>query len=180
MGATLEKNEQHEFIEVVYNSSLDVTGYQIIPYRGDALIPYSNVQVINLVDNVTNITVRGAYTFAVYSHIRLRDAVGEGSARTDGIVLFGPDNTLVEFLSYGAAGPFRIRYSNDTNGVAMSTHVVNATGGYILETKSTPDNYSIQRSGTGCDPSDFVWLESTNATPGRPNVGQSFNCSWTL
>jgi hypothetical protein len=173
-GGTLATSLQKEFFEVVYSTKLDVTGYEIVPYRGDWGSLYVDKWRFRISDSDTT-SVHGGYTFAVFNKVRLRDAEAKSGSK-DGFMLLDREGDIVEFWSYGAGGTFSVMDTTDPRFNAVSTHIVDASGAIILETKTTPETYSIQRSGTGCAPSDFTWLQSAQSTKGIPNTGQVFNC----
>ncbi|WP_353777310.1 hypothetical protein [Winogradskyella sp. 3972H.M.0a.05] len=83
----------------------------------------------------------------------------------DGIALVC-GSTVIQFLSY--EGTFAA-----TNGAANG---LNSTDIGVNENNSTGTTESIQLQGSGCDYSDFTWVQNQSSTHDNINTGQTINC----
>ena len=140
-----------EFIEVAGVAGTDLSTYQLLLYNGSNGLVYNTMQLSGVIDNES--CNRGAlsFTYPVNGIQNGPDAI----ALVQGV-------TVIEFLSY--EGSFT---AND--GPAMGLLSTNVG---VSETSGTPVGSSLQLSGTGASPTDFVWTGPFAASPGSLNTGQ--------
>lgn len=90
--------------------------------------------------------------------------IGLQNGAPDGIALIDASSTPIQFLSY--EGSFIA-----TDGEASGITSVDIG---VSQSSSTPVGYSLQLQGTGTEYTDFTWTKDIEATPGSPNIGQTF------
>ena len=134
---------------------MDITNYQIYLYNGFGGKYYG--------------TPRSAGTLSGNIYFSVLDYPSNGiqNGAPDGIALVDGSLNVVEFLSY--EGSFTA-----TNGPASGMTSVDIG---TSETSSTPGGYSLQRSGSGCQATDFTWQSPGAATKGSANTGQTISCT---
>ncbi len=142
-----------EFVEIAGTAGTDLSGWLLIGYNGASGRVYRTVQLSGVIPDDQN----GIGTLAF-------DFVGLQNGSPDGIALVGPDDTVIEFLSYegsftAADGPAAGRASVDIG---------------VSESNSTRTGRSLQLSGSGTVSSDFSWQPASSSTRGQRNSGQSF------
>jgi len=143
-----------EFVEVGCNGIVDVTGYMVFFYNGNGGGDYNKAELSGIcsMDNFIVVPVSAGAS------------IQNGP---DGIALVNTKQDIVlEFISY--EGSFIA-----TNGPAVGMKSVNIG---VSEASSTPEGYSLQLVGSGCESSDFIWQEPALASKGSANVGQAISC----
>ena len=142
-----------EFIELAGVAGTSLTSWTVVLYNGANGAPYATLPLPGL-------TLGDAG--AGYGFLRIDlPANGVQNGAPDGIALH--DGTgVVQFLSY--EGIFTA-----TSGVAAG---LTSTSIGVAQTASTPVGASLQLTGAGTGPDDFVWMVTTAHTAGAVNTGQ--------
>jgi len=111
--------------------------------------------------------------------IPMVDSNGTETVTPAGLALVIDDELVLEFISYG--GSF---VAEGGPAMGMESFDVN-----VAEDSDTPVGSSLQLTGEGCTPQDFVWTaveasqvdmiggNPVGATPGELNVGQTIDCT---
>lgn len=142
-----------EFIELAGAADTDLSTWSIVLYNGSNGTPYATLPLLGL-------TLGNAGTG--YGFLRLDlPANGLQNGAPDGMVLYD-GGAVVQFLSY--EGVFTA-----TSGVAAG--LVSSSIG-VAQTTSTPVGGSLQLTGAGTGPADFIWTVTTANTAGAVNTGQ--------
>jgi hypothetical protein len=146
---------------VAGTAGVDLTGWSLVFYNGAAgqLKKYMQTLLAGTIPNQLN----GFGT--VWKSVLAIQNGGSSIAEPDGIALVDLNGKLVQFLSYEGAftpidGPAQGIVSVDIGKSEIST---------------TPIGQSLQLSGNGKEYAAFAWGGPLGATPGQPNVGQTFN-----
>jgi len=144
-----------EFIEIAGPAGTDLSGYSLELVNGSGFMLYSTTSLSGIIPD------EGA-GFGALAFTYPSNGVQNGP---DGIALCGPSG-VIEFLSY--EGAFTA-LGGCANGI-MSTDVGVAesfpTNGFI--------GSSLQRTGSGTNGGDFVWVGPIAESPGSLNAGQTF------
>ncbi len=146
-------SDVNEFVEVAGSAGTDLSGWTLVAYNGSGGSSYKTVSLSGTIPNQQN-----GYGTLDFTFTSLQNG------DPDGIALVDDQGDLIEFLSY--EGTFAA-----TNGAAVG---VTSTDVGVNETGSTSSSHSLQRGGTGNDPSDFTWQSPQSATRGAVNAGQTF------
>ena len=150
-----------EFVEIAGPAGTDLTGYTIELINGNGGAVYNTNALSGIIPDEG--AGFGAISFPYPSN-------GIQNGAPDGIVLCGPTG-VIEFLSYEGT----MTASGGCAAGIMSTDVGVQenfpTGGTI--------GSSLQRTGSGTNGGDFVWVGPTNESPGVLNVGQTFQTTPT-
>jgi len=156
-GARVFVNEIHyanagvdagEFVEIAGPSGADVSGYQVVLYNGDTGEPYSSTPL------TSTLPANG---------VTVVDYPIEGVHDGPGAVALVVADRVVELLSWGGE-------LTPTSGPADD---VTSTDIGVVETDETTQDASLQRVGTGSNPSDFTWKGPAAESRGAPNDGQT-------
>lgn len=139
-----------EFFEIAGAAGTDLSDYfvQLINGNGTGSI-YSTVNLTGFIDNESN--GFGAVSF-------FEAPIQNGP--NDGIKLFGPGNSLIQFLSYEGTLTFNGKTSTDIG---------------VSESSSTTVGHSLQLIGAGSQYTDFTWAGPTTASAGTLNSGQTIS-----
>lgn len=143
----------NEFIEVAGVVGTNLDGFTLVLYNG------SNGSIYNTL-NLSGTLTGGSGGFGFTTVVLPTNGLQNGGP--DGIALVDADGNVVEFLSY--EGTFTA-----TEGPAdgqTSTDIGVSEGG------GTQVGFSLQRTGTGAQGSDFSFVPAEE-TPGEINQGQS-------
>ena len=145
--------DRNEFVEVAGSAGINLSGWTLEFYNGGNGTLYKTVNFadIALVDQ------SNGFGFAAIS------VAGIQNGAADGIALIDSNNTLVQFLSYEG----KLRAKNGTAKNLLSQDIM------ISENSSTPDNWSLQLTGSGTSYSDFSWI-AAESTSGVTNLDQRF------
>ena len=143
-----------EFIEVAGVVGTNLDGYTLVAYNGANGTIYNT---FNLSGTLTN----GSGGFGFTTVMLPPNGLQNGAP--DGIALVDADGAVVEFLSYEGVvfadeGPAEGTFSTDIG---------------VQEGGGTPVGFSLQRTGTGAQGSDFTFAEAMAETPGEINTGQN-------
>ncbi|GHA55584.1 hypothetical protein GCM10007389_03860 [Pontibacter akesuensis] len=145
-----------EGVEIAGNAGADLSGWQLVLYNGNGGTAYSALELSGTIPNQDN--GYGTLFFAI---------TGLQNGAPDGVALINPDGEVVQFLSY--EGSFTA-----TDGLAAG---VTSEDIGVMESSSTPLNYSLQLTGTGTSYADFTWGGPITSTYNLINTGQSFGGS---
>jgi len=145
--------DENEFVEIVGDSWLDLTGWSLHLYNGSNGEDYDsfNLDKWSYIDTDANFGVLTIGTKGIQN----------GSP--DGIVL-SDGKSFIQFLSY--EGAFMA-----TSGVAAGLTSVDIG---VSESSNSPVGFSLQLTGNGKKYSDFTWAMSQKSTFNRTNIGQQF------
>lgn len=142
-----------EGIEVAGTAGLDLTDWSLVLYNGNGGAPYQTINLSGIVPDQSN--GMGTVFFAIS---------GLQNGSPDGVALSGPDDSLVQFLSY--EGSF-----SAVGGVADG--ILSEDIG-VTETSSTTAGLSLQLEGSGSVYEDFTWAEAATSTYDQVNNNQIF------
>ena len=142
-----------EGVEVAGRAGTDLAGYSLAFYNGNGNAVYDTESLVGMLPDQDS--GFGTVWFPV-------SGVQNGSP--DGVALVAPDGDVLQFLSYegvitASGGPADGQTSQDIG---------------VAEDGDTPVGFSLQLGGMGDAYEEFVWQEPQPATPGEPNVGQTF------
>lgn len=143
-----------EFVEIAGPAGTDLSGWWLLLYNGSNGQPYGQWSL----DGVLGDDTGTGFGFRVLSFA----ANGLQNGPADGLALLDAGNQVREFLSYEGL-------LNATGGPASGLTGMAVPVG---ESGSTPVGASLQRTGSGSRPGDFVWQAFASATPGGANHGQ--------
>lgn len=161
-AATVFVNEFHydntggdtgEFFEIAGEADTSLDGWKLVLYNGNNNAAYGTIDLFGTLTDQAN-----GYGFATF------DYSGIQNGSPDGFALVDDAGSVVEFLSY--EGSFTA-----SGGAADG---LTSTDIGVSEPGSTPVGYSLQRTGTGFEGSDFEWTAPQPNTAGSINAGQSF------
>ena len=180
--ATNDGRDTGEGVEVAGPARVDLAGWRLVLYggRGHPYDPYD--------DTVTA-------TPALSGALPVEGSLGAAWLpvrgmwnRCNGVALFDPDATLVQFVSYGgcqfnaATGPVADAAEAVAPGgsdpthpesLAWSTPTRDARGRALQEWTQMPAGFSLQLTGAGASAADFAWGGPHPASPGRLNDHQA-------
>jgi predicted extracellular nuclease/endonuclease I len=142
-----------EGVEVAGLAGTDLSGLSIVLYNGNGGASYNTQALTGVIPDQQN--GFGTLSFAIS---------GIQNGGPDGLALIDSDGSVIQFLSY--EGMF-----SATNGPANG--VMSQDIG-VAEAGSAAVGTSLQLTGTGFAPSDFVWAGSSADNFGSINTGQSF------
>ena len=160
-GPTLWVNEFHydnvgtdenEFIEVMGAAGIDLEGYSLALYSGGQTGNYGNIALQGVLEDQSG---SGFGTLAF-------DAVGLQNGSPDGFGLVSPDGECLEFISY--LGDMTASGGGACDGVFGEDIGV-------FEQNVSAD-FSLQRTGSGREGEDFVWVGPRLSSRGEINEGQ--------
>lgn len=147
-----------EFVEIAGPAGTDLTGWSLVAYNGNGGADYSTVDLSNsTIDNEGN--GFGAVSFPT---------AGLQNGAPDGIALVDPSNN-VQFLSYEGSFTATAGPANGLTSVDIG----------VVETGGSPVGESLQLTGTGSTPVNFIWTGPVTASPGAINSGQTFSVTTT-
>ena len=141
-----------EFVEIGCNQEIDLSGYTIDFVNGDSKDRYHK----HIIPSGTKCSP--PKNFFVYAGRSMQNG-------PDGIALWNPEDSIVEFISYEGQIEYEF-YDITSEDIGVE------------ETSSTPKNESLQKVGEGCQGSDFKWnLKGTfRSSIGELNDGQTLSC----
>ena len=142
-----------EFVEIAAPAGTDLTGWMVVGYNGATGSVYRTVQLTGVVPNQGGMMGTVAVDFP-----------GLQNGAPDGIALVDANQTVLEFISY--EGSFSA--SNGPAAGTVSTDIV------VAESDSTPTGQSLQRQGSGNDPTQLTWQTALPNTRGQRNTNQTF------
>jgi len=142
-----------EFVEVAAPAGTDLAGWMVIGYNGATGSVYRTVQLTGVVPNQGGMMGTVAVDFP-----------GLQNGAPDGIALVDANQAVLEFISY--EGSFSA--SNGPAAGTVSTDIV------VAESNSTPTGQSLQRQGSGHDPTQLTWQTALPNTRGQRNTNQTF------
>lgn len=143
-----------EFVEIAGPAGTDLSGWSVVFYNGNGGLVYATQNLAGTLPDAGD----GMGMTAVY-----QPGIQNGSP--DGLALVDTNTSKVaQFLSYegsftAADGPAKDMASTDI-GVSQS---------------GSTSGDSLQLKGTGKVYEDFTWADTSPATPGAVNTGQSFS-----
>lgn len=146
-------SDVNEGIEVVGTASTDLAGWTLELYNGNGGALYNTVSLTGTLPDQDN--GFGTLSFAIS---------GIQNGAPDGVALVDAEGAVIEFLSY--EGSF--------TAVGGSADGLVSSDIGVVETSSTPANFSLQLTGSGSQSSDFLWSGPIASTFGSINTGQSF------
>lgn len=142
-----------EFVEVAGTAGTDLTGWSLVLYNGNGGAPYATINLTGTIDNEG--AGFGALSFAT---------PGIQNGAPDGVALIDAAGNVVEFLSY--EGSF-VAVGGPANGLTSTDIGVSEVGAEVA-------GLSLQRTGTGSGPADFIFTAPADDSPGSINTGQTF------
>ena len=180
--ATNAGRDTGEGVEVAGPALTDLAGWRLVLYggRGHPYDPYDDA-----------VTATPALSGALPTEGSLGAAwlpVRGMWNRCNGVALFDPDATLVQFVSYGgcqfnaATGPVADAAEAVAAGgsdpahpdsLAWTNPTRDARGRALQEWDEMPAGYSLQLTGAGASAADFSWGGPHPASPGRLNDYQA-------
>ena len=154
--------DQGQFIELAYQTGLDVSEIHVQLYNGNTGRTYGGALVVSADGIPGSVGPIGGLSFVYFDIIHIRHAVsGNGIALVD-----GRSGAVLEFISYD--GQF-----NATNGPARGLESVPIG---VSELIDGDVGLSLQLGGSGCVRSDFSWQAVQAETKGTLNRGQTSTC----
>ena len=145
--------DNNEFIEIMGAAGIDLDGYLLALYSGGQSGYYGAIRLRGIIPNQDG-TGFGTIAF---------DAEGLQNGAPDGFGLVSPDNVCLEFIAYegdmtaDGGGP-----CNDVFGQDIG----------VFERNVSAD-YSLQRTGSGREAQDFVWVGPRLSSRGEINEDQT-------
>jgi len=146
-----------EFFEIAGAAGTDLNGWSLELYNGSS----SQRNVYNTLA-LSGILGNDQDGFGFFVLDLPSNGIQNGSP--DGFALVDSAGSVVEFLSY--EGSFTA-----VNGSAAN---MTSTDIGVSENGGTPIGFSLQRTGTGSQGSDFTWVAPGAQTKGAANTGQTF------
>ena len=144
--------DENEFIEVMGAAGIDLEGYSLALYSGGQTGNYGNIPLQAVLEDQSG---SGFGTLAF-------DAVGLQNGSPDGFGLVSPDGECLEFISY--LGDMTASGGGACDGVFGEDIGV-------FEQNVSAD-FSLQRTGSGREGEDFVWVGPRLSSRGEINEGQ--------
>lgn len=148
--------DKGEFVEVAGTAGTNLSGWTLVAYNGANGASYDSKSLSGTIPDQQN----GFGTVSISYR-------GLQNGSPDGLALVDDSGQVVEFLSY--EGSFTA-----TGGPAAGMTSVDIG---VSEPSDSPKNWSLQRSGTGSQASDFTWQAPQPKNSGSPNTGQQFTSS---
>lgn len=148
-----------EFIEVAGPAGTDLTGWTLVLYNGNGGTVYGT---LNLSGPIPDQSGNGFGTVFVA-------APGLQNGAPDGFALVDAGSNVQQFLSY--EGTFTA-----VGGPADGMTSVDVG---VSQPSNTPVGQSLQLSGAGECPEDFLWTGPATESPGAVNVEQTFGAGDT-
>ena len=145
--------DENEFIEVMGTAGIDLDGYSLALYSGGQTGNYGNIPMQGVLEDQSG---SGFGTLAF-------DAVGLQNGSPDGFGLVSPDGECLEFISY--LGDMTASGGGACDGVFGEDIGV-------FEQNVSAD-FSLQRTGSGREGEDFVWVGPRLSSRGEINEDQS-------
>ncbi len=145
--------DDNEFIEVMGAAGIDLDGYSLALYSGGQTGNYGNIPMQGVLEDQSG---SGFGTLAF-------DAVGLQNGSPDGFGLVSPDGECLEFISY--LGDMTASGGGACDGVFGEDIGV-------FEQNVSAD-FSLQRTGSGREGEDFVWVGPRLSSRGEINEDQS-------
>ncbi|HVJ02623.1 MAG TPA: Calx-beta domain-containing protein [Sphingomonas sp.] len=146
-----------EAIEIAGAAGTDLSGYKLVFYNGSntpgAAPVYDTLTLSGVIDDESN--GFGALGFT-------RAGLQNGAA--DGVALVAPDGTVIQLLSY--EGSFTAAAGTPAAGLT-STDIG------VSQDPAPAAGLSLQLKGAGSSAADFAWTDSSAASFGSLNAGQS-------
>ena len=147
--------DTNEAIEIAAPAGTSLNGWSLVLYNGNDKKVY----------NTTSLTGTISGSSGVGYLVKHFNTNGLQNGAPDGVALVNASNTVVQFLSYEGTitaedGPANGMTSQDIG---------------VSETSSTPQNFSLQLTGTGSKYEDFTWAAQAQNTFGAINNNQTFN-----
>ena len=156
-----------EFVEIAHSDDYSLAGHILYFYDGLSGSVYKQTEDLStLLLTISNQVAGTGFTFSSFPVYQPGNQLLDANA---GIALIGPNNNVVDFVSYGQA----ITATSGPATGATSTLVG------ILEAANTPPNNSIQLAGSGFRKEDFTWQGPLGASPGNINGLQTISCPTT-
>jgi endonuclease I len=145
--------DQGEFVELAGPAGLDLTGYRLVAYNGGSGLEYDNIDLSGVLPDQGGCLGTASFPFP-----------GLQNGSPDGLALVDATDAVLEFWSYEGSfvavdGPAFGQSSTDLG---------------VAEPSDTPLGSSLQRLGSGVSGANFSWSGPASASPGAPNVGQTF------
>lgn len=162
--------ENTEFIELAGPAALDVSNWSVVLYNGTASLR-KVYMTIPLNSPPTDVTVSAATfpnttnNFGFITISFTNDASQIQNGDPDAIAVVDDTGKVVQFLAY-KTGTFEA-----VDGPAVGCTPVQISKG---ETDTTPQDQSVQLTGSGSKYSDFTWSDPQTNTKGAANTGQTF------
>jgi hypothetical protein len=150
-----ESTDTGEAIEIAGLAGTDLAGWSLVLYNGNNGAAYNTTALSGVITDQQN--GFGTLTFNYASN-------GIQNGSPDGIALVDSFSSVMQFLSY--EGSFTA-----VGGVADG---LTSTDIGVMESSSTPVDFSLQLIGTGLSYSDFSWATEMASTFNSVNTGQSF------
>ncbi len=144
-----------EAVEIAGTAGTDLNGWTLALYNGSNGTVYNTIALTGVIADQQN----GFGTV-----VEVLPANGLQNGASDGVALVDPTDTVIQFLSYEGA-------LTATNGPASGS---TSTDIGVSESSSTAVGASLQLSGAGTTPADFVWEVTTTNTYGAVNTNQVF------
>lgn len=136
----------NEFVELVGQAGLDVTGYKLILVNGANNLPYFTTTLSGV---ITDTGSGVGYYVVNYAP----NGIQNGSP--DGIQIQDAAGNIIQYISYEGPMPGADSISG-------------------IEDGTKPATSSLQLFGVGNKPTDFTWREFDPSSPGAINTGQNF------
>ncbi|MCV9385560.1 DUF5689 domain-containing protein [Reichenbachiella ulvae] len=142
-----------EGVEVAGTAGLDLFAFRLVLYNGNGGSSYSTV---TLTGSFSDQQAGFGTAFFPISGLQ--------NGSPDGIALVDADDNVIEFLSY--EGSF-VALGGPADGM-------NSTDIGVVESSGTAAGFSLQKTGTGSEADDFIWVDPMAATYDAINTGQTF------
>ncbi|XP_077223080.1 uncharacterized protein LOC143856697 isoform X2 [Tasmannia lanceolata] len=154
--------DKNEFVEIVFRSSRDVAGLELVLYNGANGKMYMSLP---LADNRVFTVTNGGSGFLIYTaFLPLQNGPGDAIALVSGTTV--DHRILVQFLSYEGI-------VKAIDGPAKGAESVDIK---VRETEGSSDHGSVGLTGRKIG--EFKWRNFIDgASPGKPNIGQRLSDS---
>ncbi|MCI0429123.1 MAG: hypothetical protein L0210_01080 [Rhodospirillales bacterium] len=147
--------DRDEAIEIAGPAGTNLGGWRLVLYNGSTSSPYHTRSLSGIIPGQ-----RSGFGTLIFTY----PTNGLQNGVPDGIALIGPDDRVVQFLSYGGG----LEPSTGPAAGLTSTDIG------VAEAPSTPQGQSLQLTGTGRVYQDFTWRSAGPHSYGTPNADQTF------
>lgn len=151
-----------EFVEIAHTTGYSLEGHKLFFY-GPSGAAYRQIEDLSTLTSTFSDAVGTGFSFTSYSvYLQTNELLNENA----GVALIGPNNAVLDFISYG------IEITATDGPATGSTSKLMG----VVETGFTLRANSLQLAGTGFQAADFTWQAPQRSTPGFINTSQVIQC----
>ena len=150
-----------EFVEVAYTTSYNLAGHRLFFYNSAGASYKETDEIL-----ATPLAITNEAAGFIFTSLSVYQVTNEVINTNGGIALIGPNDVVVDFISYGIAITATSGPANGTTSTLMG----------VTEPANTGPANSLQLGGTGFQKADFTWQQPQRSTPGNLNTGQTILC----